>query len=105
RDAIRRSRGLHPRICQETLAQHEVGANQGRQLMAGLATGIDIGTRAVRIVQGKRKGTAFAPTRYISRPRAEGETAAAALEQALAEAKIRAPRARIGITGRETILR
>jgi type IV pilus assembly protein PilM len=73
--------------------------------MASIVTGIDVGTRAVRVVQGKRKGTAFVPTRYVVRARLEGESAADALTQCLTESRIKGSRARLGITGRDTILR
>lgn len=73
--------------------------------MASAVTGIDIGTREVRVLQGKRKGTSFVPTRYVARARGEGESVDEVLVPCLKEARVKASRARVGITGRDTILR
>ncbi|HKD99825.1 MAG TPA: hypothetical protein VKE69_02350, partial [Planctomycetota bacterium] len=73
--------------------------------MASSATGIDLGTTAVRVLQGRRgKGGAFVPTRYVTRACGD-ESPGDALADLLAESRIRAPRSRVGLTGRDTILR
>ncbi|MFN0206715.1 MAG: pilus assembly protein PilM [Planctomycetota bacterium] len=71
--------------------------------MASVATGIDPGTRAVRVLQGKRKGSAFVPTRFIKYEHSQAP--ASALAALFREYKISAKGARIGLTGRDTILR
>lgn len=69
-----------------------------------LATGIDAGTSGVRIAQGRVRRDAFVLTRYLSRP-CDGARPADVLADLLKETKLRAPRARLGVTGRDTMLR
>ncbi len=73
--------------------------------MASPSTGIDLGSKTVRLLQGRIKGNAFVPTRYLARPREEGESGPDALGALLRDARAKAPNARIGITGQDTILR
>jgi type IV pilus assembly protein PilM len=71
--------------------------------MATSATGIDLGTRAIRLLQGKRKGAAFVPTRFVQYHHSERPSDA--LASMLRENKLSAKGARIGLTGKDTILR
>jgi len=73
--------------------------------MASVFTGVDLGSHTVRVLQGRMKGTAFVPTRFLARERAEGESAEQALADLLSSAKVKAPAARIGLTGSSVILR
>lgn len=77
--------------------------------MASFVTGIDLGSRSVRVLQGKRKGTAFVPTRYLTKEhgltKESGERPADALAQLLKDTKTSAKLARFGLTGKDTILR
>lgn len=57
----------------------------------------------MRLLQGRRKGNAFVPTRYITKE--HGERPADALAQLLKETRTSAKLARFGITGKDTILR
>src|SRR4030095_12094566 len=72
--------------------------------MASTVVGVDLGTTCVRVIQGRAKGTSFVPTRYVARPCA-GAAPIDALVAAWREAKLRAPRARLGLTGRDMMLR
>lgn len=73
--------------------------------MASVATGIDLGSRTVRVLQGRMKGGSFVPTRYITRDHSGSGGPAAELAELLRESKFRGRRARFGITGKDTILR
>jgi Tfp pilus assembly PilM family ATPase len=69
-----------------------------------LATGIDVGTTAVRVVQGHDKKGVFTLTGFASQPRS-GVAAPEALVAALDGAKLRPGAARIGVTGRDAMFR
>ncbi|MBK9384113.1 MAG: pilus assembly protein PilM [Planctomycetes bacterium] len=72
--------------------------------MAKLATGIDVGTTAVRIVQGYDKKGVFTLSGFVSSPR-QGEPATEALIAALDGARVKPAAARIGVTGRDAMFR
>ena len=67
--------------------------------MPKLATGIDVGTTAVRIVQGYDKKGVFTLTSFTSEARVEAD-AAEALVSALGGSRAKAGAARLGVTGR-----
>jgi len=72
--------------------------------MASNVVGVDLGTSCVRVIQGRAKGTSFVPTRYVSQP-CDGAAPIDAFVEALRASKLRAPGARLGLTGRDMMLR
>jgi len=67
--------------------------------------GIDPGTRAVRLLEVRGKKGVYRVTRFVEWPREEGDDATASLGDALSSARIPAKGARVGVGGREVIVR
>src|SRR4030095_417886 len=100
-----RARELRARVLEALLPRNDRGAVVGRlTAMASTVVGVDLGTTCVRVIQGRAKGTSFVPARTAARP-GDGAAPIDALVDALRESKLRAPRARLGLTGRDMMLR
>lgn len=74
----------------------------------GMAVGIDLGTRQIKVISGRKKGPLFALQRAAVIPVASADDVESAILAALPELKPllgKAPGARFGVSGREVIIR